>query len=185
MHEPAPDVELLRAAFRHLHGAHLHGFALVLVLGDRQLAAHLATEALAAISVDAPRLRHPERAAATLRAHVVNLARRQRPRPALDDERATTLTHLGLDRLAAAALGRLTLVDRAALLGGQIEGFAEDDLATILHTTPGRARRAQMDARHRYLAEHFAEPAALDDQLGGIAERVRDTAARTMGNVTH
>src|ERR687895_367576 len=68
---PDPPVEVVRAAFRELHGRRLHGFALLLTLGDRERAASLASDALAAGQLRVDELRHPERAAAWLR--------RQRP----------------------------------------------------------------------------------------------------------
>src|SRR5690606_20820527 len=73
---PAPSPERLRAAFDELHGSRLHGFALLLTLGDRARAARLAGEALAAAEPRIDALRHPERAAAWLRAHVVRSSHR-------------------------------------------------------------------------------------------------------------
>lgn len=70
------DPDLLLAAFRDLHAARLHGFALVLALGERPTAANLAAETLRHVAPDAPRLRHPERAAAALRAELYRRARR-------------------------------------------------------------------------------------------------------------
>ena len=65
--EGAPP-ELMRAAFRDLHGTRLHGFALLVTLGDRAHAARLTRgDALAAGMAQAAALRHPERAAAWLR----------------------------------------------------------------------------------------------------------------------
>lgn len=184
MSELPPNADLLLAAFRDLHGARLHGFALVLVLGERRLAASLAADAIAVVSADAMRLSHPERAAASLRRHVVKLARRRGPHTVLNDERVTTLSHLGMDGVAAAAVGKLSLMERAALLAGEIEGFAEDDVATILGMTPSRARRAVVDARRRFMARHPAETSELGHQPGPIAGRVRRTATRAMGGLT-
>src|ERR1041384_1046480 len=60
---PSDEEGMLRAAFREAHGARLHGFALVVTLGDEQLAATLAVDALDAGVRHADALRHPERAA--------------------------------------------------------------------------------------------------------------------------
>ena len=66
-----PQPELVRAAFRDLHGARLYGFALLVTLGDRGRAARLSATALAAGASRLADLRHPERAAAWLRARVL------------------------------------------------------------------------------------------------------------------
>ena len=184
MTEPQPAGDLPLAAFRDLHGARLHGFALVVLLGDRRVASDLAADALATGAMGVAGMRHPERAAAALRARIVKVARRLRPRPTLTDERAANLAHLGIDGATAAALARLTLVERAALLASQLEGFAEDDVATILDLAPAQARRAVADVRRKYLSRHRTDIAHLDDALGQIADRVREAAARAMGTGT-
>ena len=80
--DPSPNstAEAMRAAFRELHGRRLHGFALLLTLGDRPSAARLASEALADGAMRVEELRHPERAAAWLRHRVVERARVGRAR---------------------------------------------------------------------------------------------------------
>jgi [ribosomal protein S5]-alanine N-acetyltransferase len=45
---PEADDDGLRSPFRDLHGPRLHGFALLVALGDRRLAARIAGDALAA-----------------------------------------------------------------------------------------------------------------------------------------
>src|SRR5262245_49203152 len=77
----APDEGALRDAFRELHGRRLHGFALLLTLGDRAEAARLASDALDAGVARVDELRHPERAAAWLRRRVVDRARVSRAVP--------------------------------------------------------------------------------------------------------
>ncbi|MEA2650619.1 MAG: hypothetical protein QOI85_340, partial [Chloroflexota bacterium] len=69
--------ELVRAAFRDLHGTRLHGFALLVTLGDHARAARLAGEAIAAGTARTSELRHPERAAAWLRRRVTRNAERR------------------------------------------------------------------------------------------------------------
>ena len=71
----------MRDAFRELHGSRLHGFAQLLVLGDRHAAAKLASDALADGAARVDELRHPERAAAWLRRRVVERARVRRGDP--------------------------------------------------------------------------------------------------------
>src|SRR6185503_21221515 len=51
--------ELLGAAFRDLHGPRLHGFALLLMLGDRRAAGVASGRALSAGVARAQQLRHP------------------------------------------------------------------------------------------------------------------------------
>ena len=181
MHEPAADADLLRAAFRDVHGVRLHGFALIVLLGDRTTAARLASETIAAHAADAPRLRHPERAAAVLRAGLLRRAGRERSSGILGEAQRATLAHLGVDGPAVVALARLRPEERAALVASQVERFGDDDLSTILSTTPGRARRAAMAARRRFI-EHFpGDGESLDELRGPIAERVRDVSTRAMG----
>lgn len=180
MHEPAADAELLRAAFRDVHGVRLHGFALIVLLGDRATAARLASEAIAAAAVDAPRLRHPERAAAVLRASVLGRARRERVPKALTESHRSALAHLGIDEATAIALARLRAEERAALVASQVERLSDDDVATILRTTPGRARRTAMAARRRFI-QGLPAGGTADDLHGPIAERVRGVASRAMG----
>ena len=181
MHEPAADADLLRAAFRDVHGVRLHGFALIVLLGDRTTAARLASETIAAAAADAPRLRHPERAAAVLRAGLLRRARRARAPGTLGESQRATLAHLGVDGPAAVALARLRPEERAALVASQVERFGDDDLATILRTTAGRARRAAMAARRRFIERFPAGGESLDELRGPIAERVRGVSARAMG----
>jgi DNA-directed RNA polymerase specialized sigma24 family protein len=181
MHEPAADADLLRAAFRDVHGVRLHGFALIVVLGDRVTAARLASETIAAHAADAPRLRHPERAAAVLRAGLLGRARRERTPVPLSEPRRAALAHLGIDGPAAAALAQLRPEERAALVASQVERFGDEDLATILRTTAGRARRAAMAARRRFIDHFPGGSESLGELRGPIAERVRGVSARAMG----
>lgn len=182
MHEPTADAELLRAAFRDVHGVRLHGFALILLLGDRSGAARLASETIAAVAEDAPRLRHPERAAAVLRADLLRRVHRHRSPTELSEARRTALAHLGIDGATATALAQLGPDERAALVASQIERFGDDDVATILRTSPARARRAAVAARRRLIERVPAGHDSLDELHGPIAERVRDIATRAMGS---
>lgn len=179
MHDPTDDPELLRAAFRDLHGARLHGFALVLLLGDRETAASVTRATILHFADDAPRLRHPERAAAVLRADVVRTARRLRGRRGFGEAERMTLAHLGIDGPTANALAALDLVHRAALLAAELERFGDEDVALILGTGPGRARRRAADARRRYLDAHAGDDG--ERRAGSITQRVGAVASATMG----
>ena len=103
--------ELVRAAFRDLHGTRLHGFALLITLGDRARAARLAGEAIAAGTARMTELRHPERAAAWLRRRVTrNAGRSGRPsRRRAAGEGRQALEALGAD--PAAIRGPVGAVD--------------------------------------------------------------------------
>jgi len=178
--------ELVRAAFRDLHGTRLHGFALLVTLGDRARAARLAGEALAAGAARAARaaeLRHPERAAAWLRRRVTrNAERRGRPtravRPAGDGRPA--LEALGVDAAAFAGLSRLTTRERAALVADSVERLDRGDVATIVGVAGSRLDRLIRHVRARYAAT-VAE--ALDDASaadGPTIERIHAIAARAL-----
>ncbi|MEO8247640.1 MAG: hypothetical protein ABI622_11055 [Chloroflexota bacterium] len=180
MHEPGPDLELLRAAFRDVHGARLHGFALVLVLGNRHAAARLTADTFAALAEDAPRLRHPERAAAALRAELLRRARSTRTRTVADTE-LQALAHLGVDAETAAALARLGMVDRAAMLASDIERFGDEDVAVILGVSPARARQVTTRARRRYVDLRAVTDVRAPPRDGSIVARVEAAAARAMG----
>ena len=175
--------ELVRAAFRDLHGTRLHGFALLVTLGDRACAARLTGEALAAGTARTAELRHPERAAAWLRRRVTrNAGRGGRPtravRPAGDGRPA--LEALGVDAAAFAGLSRLTTRERAALVADSIERLDRGDVATIVGVGGSRLDRHIRHVRARYAAS-VAE--ALDDASaahGPTAERIRAIAARAL-----
>lgn len=176
------DPDLLLAAFRDLHAARLHGFALVLALGERATAADLAAETFRHIAPDAPRLRHPERAAATLRAELFRRARRMGLPRSAEEAGRTALAQLGIDGPTATALAALNLADRAAVLAAEVERFGEEDVATILGTSTVRARRLARVARGRFLDHHPGLRGALPWTTGSIGGRVAATAARAMGS---
>lgn len=175
--------DLLRAAFRDLHGSRLHGFALLVAAGDRSRGASAAADALAAGAARAPELRHPERAAAWLRARVVaDLRRHARPQGQLEPSARAALAGLGASDAVADALGSLTVDERAALVAAVIEGLEPIDIETILATTPVRARRAVARARGRYLQSVQAALGALPyPSPGALAARVQHVAGQAMG----
>jgi DNA-directed RNA polymerase specialized sigma24 family protein len=180
------ETDLLRAAFRDVHGDRLHGFTVLLSLGDRSRAAAIAGEVLTAGAARAARLRHPERAAAWLRARAVAAIRRspdsRRHSPA---ERRAVLTELGVADATAAALRALPIEQRAALIAGSVERFSITDVATILGRDPIAARQVLQSARRRFvdLASGEMRDVPPDALPGGeVAERVREAAARAIGS---
>jgi hypothetical protein len=183
---PAPyDDATLAAAFRDLHGSRLHGFAMLVTLGDRQSAELVAGFALAAGAVQAAALRHPERAAAWLRARALRTLHQRRSigRSTPTDGRRATLATLGVDEAAYRGLASLSLDARAALVASGIERFDEIDIETILDASPSAARHAVAEARERYVryASTTSSPERNepdDPPSGELASRVRDVAAR-------
>jgi DNA-directed RNA polymerase specialized sigma24 family protein len=174
--------ELVRAAFRDLHGTRLHGFALLLTLGDRTRAARLAGEAIAAGTARISELRHPERAAAWLRRRVArNVERGGRASRRNPADARVALEELGVDAAAFAGLSALSTRDRAALVADSIERLDRGDVATILGVDGARLDRLIRRVRQRY-AEIVA--GALDDEAalhGRTARQVQAIAARALG----
>ncbi len=182
---PAQDDALLAAAFRDLHGARLHGFAILVTLGDRHSAERAAGFALAAGAEQAAALRHPERAAAWLRARVLRAldrARWLRGSTPVEARRAV-LAPLGVDEAVHRGLAALSIDARAALVASAIERFEPIDVETILDAAPAATRHTVAEARNRYLryATGGSNPgadAALDQPTGDLASRVQGVAAR-------
>lgn len=172
----------LRAAFRELHGRRLHGFALLLTLGDRSLAGRLTAEALASGADRVEELRHPERAAAWLRARVVDhLPRRHEP-PSPDEERAA-LDPLGVDRIVVDGLDALTPHERAALVAADVERLDRGDVESVVGRRGAALDRLLTRARTRYLSAVGRSPIAPDRDIeaGLLVRRIRAVAARAMG----
>jgi hypothetical protein len=180
------DNDLLRAAFRDLHGARLHGFALLVCLGDRPHAMRAAAQALAEGIRRSAELRHPERAGAWLRARAFELLRQSSPQRSetAEGERRAILRELGAADAVYDGLAALRIRERAALIATAIERFDPIDVETIVGMANGSSRRLAARARERYLGAVAASVSAvpLDALPGaGLAERVRATAERTMG----
>jgi len=180
-HGAPPDEANLRTAFRELHGARLHGFALLMTLGDRRLAAQLAADSLAAGARRVGMLRHPERAAAWLRARVARRAAGvgRSPGAAAELARRGAVEALGVEPAALAGLGSLQPRERAALIAASIERLDIRDVATILDTDGRRPARLVTRARRRYanaFAAAWEESDAPDN--GPIARRVKSAADR-------
>jgi DNA-directed RNA polymerase specialized sigma24 family protein len=177
----APSAEVVRAAFRDLHGARLHGFALLLTLGDQAVAARLAADALAAAAISTADLSHPERAAAWLRRHVVRNARGQmRDSAAAAGRRRAALEGLGADAAAFASFAPLDLRERAVLAAYTVERLDRRDVATIVGMEGARLDRL---IRHALSRAMESAGRVLDDDRGEggpIMTSIRAIAERTM-----
>lgn len=171
--------ETLRVALREIHGASLHGFAILLVLGDRGRAAALTAQAFRAADARVGDLRHPERAGAWLRAEVT---RRAGTGVSLidADERLLALGSLGVTRPVLAGLAALDRAERAALIASWVERFDARDVATIVGRDGDRLERLLRRARSRFLDGHAAAPSDGQSETGPLAYVVRSSAARAM-----
>ncbi len=172
-----PSPEMIRAAFREVHGRRLHGFALLLTLGDRPLAAHLATEALIAGADRVDEMRHPERAAAWLRARVVRASGRG-SRGSVGGAHPDPV-ELGADHAVMGGLSALDRRERAALIADSIERFDRHDVATIVGRDGRALDRLVARARLRFADAATAVGGTLPDN-GPIASRIDEVAQRTM-----
>ena len=180
----AGDAEFLRSAFRELHGPRLHGFALLVALGDARRAERAAAQALGAGAKQVEILRHPERAAAWLRARTLRDLQGRSwggGGPTLDVRR-NVLATLGTDDVAFAAMSVLSPRDRAALVATAVEGFDPIDVETILGTNPGATRKAVVRARTHYLDGVLSLPPGEARLVrGALSQRVREVVARALG----
>jgi DNA-directed RNA polymerase specialized sigma24 family protein len=176
---PAPSPDLARAAFRELHARRLHGFALLLVLGDRAHAARLAADALTAAAAQVDALRHPERAAAWLRQQVVRHANGTRPGRGRRPVEPGVLADLGADAGVVAGLALLAPRERAALIASAIERLDRRDVATIVGRDGTALDRILRRARQRYIAGYVAVmPEAVGD--GPLTARIHAVTRQTM-----
>jgi len=165
----------LHDAFVELHGERLHGFALLVTLGDKALAGMLTAETLAKGGGRIEQLRHPERAATWLRAALTRAARQpawghQRP---VEAERRDALVRLGVDRATYDALGSLDVRSRA-VVAVTVEGLAAADVYEVAGSDE-RVRRARRDYLTAYLAAsrtRNTKPAA-----GALTARVQAAAS--------
>ena len=170
---PGPQADVVRAAFRELHGRRLHGFALLLTLGDRERAASLASDALAAGQLRVDELRHPERAAAWLRRHVVQRAASVQARRA--DTTGGPLMELGVDAAIVSALAALGRLERAALIAETIERLDRRDVGMVV----GRRGAALDRLLHRARGSAIAAYGVTVDEgrpEGPIVARIRKVA---------
>lgn len=171
--------EALRRAIRELHAPSLHGFALLLTLGDRRKALALTADALAAADEHATDLRHPERAAAWLRSRVIAGAGRRDS--GIDAEaRLDALGPLGVTDSVLAGLASLGMLERAALIGSGIERLDHRDVATIVGRTGDRLDALLRRARQGFLEGSAASSDGTSGLGGPLTDLVRATAARAL-----
>lgn len=184
--------DALATAFHDVHATRLYGFALLVSLGDRRRAEYLAADALSAGAAHIDELRHPERAAAWLRHHVVarspskprSLRADERAKRAAGEARRDALDALGVDAATLAGLTALDVRGRAALIATAIERFDRTDVGTIVGMSGGRLERCIRSGRAQFLAAAATTPS--DDpgdpgDDGPIAARIRAIVARTIG----
>jgi DNA-directed RNA polymerase specialized sigma24 family protein len=175
------SLDAVRSALRELHGPRLHGFALLLTLGDTRLAEGLASDALAAGQLRIDGLRHPERAAAWLRARVVRGARRGRVRRGHRGGDPGALADLGADQAVVAGLASLDRIERAALVASAIERLDARDVAVVVGRSARSLERLLSRARVRYAAAYLAADADHEPIDGPLGRRLREIAHRAMG----
>jgi DNA-directed RNA polymerase specialized sigma24 family protein len=142
---------------------------------------------LALGAVRAAELRHPERAAAWLRAQLLRTLRRTTANGRHSRaQRRAALLELGMPEAMMAALEGLALDDRAVLIAASVERLAITDVATILGRDAAATRRILQAARRRYLAATTlwsGDPPAAVLPGGEIAARVQQAAARAIGSL--
>ncbi len=177
--DPRPGPEALRVALRTIHAPSLHGYALLLTLGDRHRAAALTASAFHAADARAGDLRHPERAAAWLRANVTRRAGK-RDSPIDADDRMAALGPIGVTSPVLAGLASLDRNERAALIATWVERLDQRDVATIVGRDGDRLDTLLRRARTRFLDGHAAAPTDGHAPSGPLADAVRSAAARAM-----
>jgi DNA-directed RNA polymerase specialized sigma24 family protein len=166
----------LHDAFVELHGDRLFGFSLLVTLGDATLAGTLTAQALSKGVARMEQLRHPERAAAWLRANVTHAAKgrawgHQRPS---EIERRDALRPLGVDPAVYDALASLDVRARAAVTATAVEGFTTGDVHEIVGSD-NVVRKARRDYMSAYVAAATAR--GLSGGNGNLAERVDEVAS--------
>ncbi|HEX3219757.1 MAG TPA: hypothetical protein VHU77_07015 [Candidatus Limnocylindria bacterium] len=162
--------------------AALHGFALILTIGDRSQSASVAARAFADAAPADPEV-DPSRVTTWLRARVLRDVRRL-PRDArlTSDDRFAALHELGVERSTTEALAGLSLDERAALIAASVERHELSAVATIIGKSPGEARRILRAARAGYRDAALAaqaKPRITSPPTTGIALRV-DRVARAV-----
>jgi DNA-directed RNA polymerase specialized sigma24 family protein len=167
----------LRAAFDDLHGGRLHGFALLVTLGDRDAAARLARGALVAAGPHADELRHPERAAAWLRAWVVRTAGGRYRSPQRGVDGGTGLTELGVDAATYAALAALDARERAAIVASVVERFDARDVGMVVGRDGPSLDRLLVRARRRFMERYAAHEGGAPPPAGPYTDRLAAVAA--------
>ena len=176
--EAAKDADERHAALWDTHAARLHGFALLLTVGDEPRATAAAVAALEA-GEHAAEMPLREGAAGWLRREVISELRRTWPTPnLLPAERRGALRRMGVTEPLMSSIESISADGRAALVAGAIEGLGMPDVAITLDTDLAGARRAVEEARREYLAA-AAQTAAPEPAPtpGPLAQRIGEMTA--------
>jgi DNA-directed RNA polymerase specialized sigma24 family protein len=180
----AKGADDLHEAFWDTHAARLHGFALLLTIGDEPRATSAAVAALQAGAGRADELRHPERAAGWLRHQVITELRRSWPTPRLTAaERRDALRKMRVAETVISSLEAMSVERRAALVAGVIEGLDAADVATALDTDLASASRTVEGARREYLAAATPVARASGPTPGPLAQRIQEMTAHAGGSM--
>ena len=153
-------------AFAEVQRCRLLGFSVLYLLGDARLAEVATQRALHDAAGRLDELRHPERAAAWLRRHVVASTWGKRPLP----EGRTTLEALGLSDATIAGLSCLRPLERAALIASVTERLDCRDVETIVGRTGTRLDRLLAEAQGKYAVGYTR--AAETPALAAIQSRL-------------
>jgi hypothetical protein len=180
---------VLQAAFRDLHAARLHGFCLLVSLGDRHAASSAAAGAMAEAIHRLAELRHPERAAAWLRRRAARAALAQRRPREPEPLRRETLRALGVSDAAFDGLAGLDHAGRVAFVTAAIERLEPIDVEAVVGHGPAETRRLVERARLRYLAAATAALAresglhagGADAPPGELTSRIESLAEQALG----
>ncbi|MEO7295556.1 MAG: hypothetical protein ABIZ57_05395, partial [Candidatus Limnocylindria bacterium] len=157
----------------------LHGFALLLTLGNAPASARLAAAAIEAGTAQVDELRHPERAAAWLRRRVARAARKVGRGGANGGDRLAAVAGFGVDEAVLAGLAALRFWERVGLIASSVERLDERDVATIVGTGGRGLDRLLHRARRRYVAAHVA--VSVDQwESGPVTDRIHAVASRAM-----
>lgn len=174
-----PNPSDLQAAFRELHQVSLHGFALLVHLGDESRAGPGTSRALTEGQAHVDRLRHPQRAAAWLRRWVVRHRPQWASRARVDDDRRRRLGALGVTGPAAVGLAQLRPDERAALVADAIERLDRRDVGTIVGRHGEPLERLIMRARRRYI-EAYVRSATGAVTDGPLVRSIHRAAQRVV-----
>lgn len=176
--EPPPS-EPLGDAFRELHTQRLYGFAMIVTLGDWRRAALACEAALREGEERVAELRHPERAAAWLRARVLRRIRGE-PTRMLAEDRADALERMGVDEAVFAGLAALDVTERAALVLASVERLDLRDVGVAVDQNAARLDRVLRRARVRYASAAARAMGADAQPSGPTVARIRAVAARAL-----
>ena len=180
----AEDAEQLQAASWDAHAARLHGFALLLTVGDEPRAAAAAIAALEA-GAERAESQNSDQAAAWLRREVIGELRRTWPTPQLQpEERHAALHRMGVADPLISSLEGMSAERRAALVVSTVEGMAMADVANTLDTDLGDAYRVVEAARLDYLTTALQVTApGRAETPGPLARRISEIQARAIAKV--